>query len=122
MAEQRKRPAKTVDQEAAVLEAIAKMPEPFKGFGERIHALVQQVAPDLKPRAFYGMPGYAKGGPVLCFFRVDEDFMTFGISEKVNLVADEGAPHQLIPSSWRFRELDEATEAELAKILRIVAA
>ena len=53
--------------------------------GERLHALIQRSVPELKPRVWYGMPGYALDGPVLCFFRVDDRYMTFGLTEKVNL-------------------------------------
>ena len=60
--------------------------------------------PDLKPRPWYGMPGYAKDGPVLVFFRVD-DYMTFGLTEKANFTIKDGAPDQLMPCAWFFTEL-----------------
>lgn len=112
----RKAAVKT-DGEAAVLEKLAAMPEPYRAMGERLHALILRSAPDLHPRLWYGMPGYAKDGPVLCFFRVDK-YMTFGLTENAHFEREEGASHQLMPSSWFFTELDDATEARIAEIVR----
>ena len=63
------------------------------------------------------MPGYAKSGPVLVFFRMDK-YVTFGITEKANLSVEEGATDQLMPSGWFLAELDKATEARIAEIVR----
>ena len=112
------RPKKNAEDEAGVLEKIAAMPEPFRGMGERLHALIRRSVPELKPRVWYGMPGYALDGPVLCFFRADEDYMTFGLTEKVNLSVEEGAPDRLMGCAWFFTELDDATEARLSDIVR----
>jgi len=112
----RKTAVKT-DDEAAVLEKVAAMPEPYREMGERLHALILRSAPDLHPRLWYGMPGYAKGGPVLCFFRVDK-YMTFGLTEHATFELEEGATDQLMPSSWFFTALDDATEAKIADIVR----
>lgn len=104
--------------EAAVLEKVAEMPEPYRAMGERLHAVIMESAPELEPKLWYGMPGYAKkGGPVLCFFRVD-DYMTFGLTEKAHFSREAGAQDQLMPSSWFFTELDAATEARIAEIVR----
>jgi hypothetical protein len=48
------------------------MPEPYRAMGERLHALILRSAPALRPKVWYGMPGYAKEGPVICFFRADK--------------------------------------------------
>lgn len=72
-----RKPAKTADGEAAVLAKIAAMPTPYRAMGERLHAVILRSAPALRPKLFYGMPGYAKDGPVACFFRADK-YMTFG--------------------------------------------
>ena len=109
---------KKADGEAEVLEKIAAMPEPYRGMGERLHALIRQSVPELKPRVWYGMPGYALDGPVLCFFRADDRYMTFGLTEKVDLSVEEGAPNQLMGCAWFFTELDDATEAGLSEIVR----
>jgi hypothetical protein len=112
-------PAKIHRDDADVLAKIAAMPQPHRSLGERLHQLILDSAPTLHPRVWYGMPGYAKAkdGPVVCFFRADE-YMTFGLTEKANFAREEGVPHQLLASAWFFTTLDEATEAELASIVR----
>ena len=118
MANTRKTTKKKIDNEAAVLEKVAAMPEPYRAMGERLHELILESAPELQARPWYGMPGYAKGsGPVLCFFRLD-DYMTFGLTEKASFELEDGAPHQLMECAWFFAALDDATEAELAAIVR----
>lgn len=111
---------KADDAEAAVLEKIAGWSEPYSAMGERIHQIILEAAPQLRPRLWYGMPGYAKGGPVLVFFRVD-DYMSFGLTEKANISLEDGATDQLIPSAWFLTELDEPTEERIAAIVRKAA-
>jgi hypothetical protein len=62
------------------------------------------------------MPGYAKDGPCVFFFRADE-YMTFGLTDKANFTREEGVPHQLMESEWFFTALDDATEAKLSAIV-----
>ena len=104
---------------AAVLEKIAGL-EPHQDIAGRIHEAITAYAPELQPRLWYGMPGYAKSksSPVVCFFRVDGDLITFGLTEKANLSRDEKAPDQFIESAWFLRDLDEPTEARIADIVR----
>jgi hypothetical protein len=109
------------DGEAAVLAKIAAMPAPYNAMGERLHALILRSAPALQPATWYGMPGYARDGKTICFFRADKKYMTFGLTQEANLSREEGAPHQLIESSWYFTALDEATEVRLSEIVREVA-
>ena len=111
---------KAADDEAAVLGKIAEWAEPYRAMGERIHAIIVDAVPELRPRLWYGMPGYAKGGPVLIFVRVD-DFMSFGITEKATVSLDDGATDQLVASSWFVLELDAATEKKIAEIVRRAA-
>lgn len=111
---------KKADGETAALAKIAAMPEPYRAMGERLHALILRSEPTLQPTTWYGMPAYAKNGKVVCFFRADM-YMTFGLTDKANLTLEEGAPHQLRGSSWFFTTLDDATEAELAVIVRKAA-
>ena len=113
-----KKAAKKADDEAAVVAKIAAMPEPYRAMGERLHTLILRSVPTLQPRVWYGMPGYGKDGPVLCFFRVDGEYMTFGLTEKANHTREEGAPDQLRPCAWFFTALDAATEARLSAIVR----
>ena len=114
-------PARKADGETAVLAKIAAMPAPYRDMGGRLHALILRSARVLQPTLWYGMPGYAKDGKTVCFFRADKKYMTFGFTQEANLTREEGAPHQLIESAWYFTALDDATEAKLSAIVRRVA-
>jgi len=116
-----KKAPKKADDEAALLEKIAAMPEPHRTIGQRLHELIKRAVPELRPRLFYGMPAYAKDGPVLCFFRSDPQYMTFGLTEHAHHARVEGASDQLMPSAWFFTGLDEATETRIAAIVRQAA-
>ena len=92
-AEARRGPrAKQADGESDVLAKIAAMPKPDRAMAERLHAIIKASAPALSPRTWYGMPAYAKGDHVVCFFQSAHKFKaryaTFGFSDKANL--DEG--------------------------------
>ena len=113
-----KKAKKDADNLATVLAKIAAWREPYNAIGQRLHEIITTTMPDLKPTPWYGMPGYAKDGPVLVFFRVD-DYMTFGLTEKVNFTIKDGAPDQLMPCAWFFSDLDDATEAKIADIVRV---
>ncbi|MCY3978444.1 MAG: DUF1801 domain-containing protein [Chloroflexi bacterium] len=115
-----KKADKDADNLAAVLEKIPQMFGEDADIGLRMHDIIMEAAPELKPRLWYGMPGYARGRskPVLVFIRKD-DYLTFGLTEKANLLIDENAPDKLIPNAWFLKtDLDEATEARMAEIVR----
>jgi len=106
-----------VDGESAVLEAIAAMPEPYRAIGERLHTIIKASGPALEPKVWYGMPGYAKDGKIVCFFRSPEKFkeryMTFGFNDKANL--DEGA---MWPVAFALKELAAAEEARISALVK----
>lgn len=104
----------------AVRDKIAALPA-FTDVAARLHEVILAAAPELQPRLWYQMPGYArsKKEPVLCFFRVDDDrFVTFGLSEHAHHEPDPDAGHLLMASSWFLTTLDEPTEARIADIVR----
>jgi hypothetical protein len=47
--------------------------------------------------------------------------MTFGFDDPANLTHEEGAPHQLVASTYRITTLDEATEAKLGELVKKAA-
>ena len=102
-----------------MLEKIPKMFGDQAAAGRRLHEIIMAANPALKPRLWYGMPGYALGRskPVLVFIRKDK-YLTFGLDEKANISLPEGATDQLMPSAWFMRDLDAATEARIAAIVR----
>lgn len=112
--------ATSTDGEAAVLDKIAALPA-FNDVAARLHEVITDAAPELVPRLWYGMPGYAKAKskPVLVFFRVDDDqFVTLGLSEKANHTPLDDASDRLLPSAWFLTGLDAVTEARIADIVR----
>jgi hypothetical protein len=112
-----KKAAKKAADEAAVLAAIAEMPEPDRGMGERLHAIITANAPDLAPKTWYGMPAYAKDDKVVCFFRstkkFNERYMTLGFNEGAKL--DEGT---LWPIVYALTEMNAAEEAKIGEMMR----
>ncbi len=110
--------AKKADGEADVLEKIAEMPDSDRAMAERIHSIVKEVAPDLVPRTWYGMPAYANDeGKVICFFtpgaKFKERYASFGFNAAANL--DEGA---MWPTAWALTEIDAAGEQKIAELVK----
>jgi uncharacterized protein YdhG (YjbR/CyaY superfamily) len=103
--------------ETDVLEKIAEMAGPDRAMAERIHALVKASAPDLAPRTYYGMPAYAKGGKVVCFFQPAQKFKsryaTFGFNDTANL--DDGV---MWPTSYALKEMTATEEKKIAALVR----
>ena len=103
--------------EAAVLAAIAEMPEADRVIGERLHAIITINAPDLMPRTWYGMPAYSNGNKIVCFFRsrkkFGERFMTLGFNDSAKL--DVGT---LWPISYALTELTADNETEISAIVK----
>ncbi len=109
--------AAKADGESDVLAKIAEMPEPDRTLAERIHALIKATAPDLAPRTWYGMPAYAKGGKVVCFFQSAKKFntryATLGFSDAANL--DEG---NMWPVAFALTELTPAEEERIRALVK----
>ena len=107
---------KKADGEAEVLTNISAMPEPDRAMAERLHAIIKAGAPALSPKTWYGMPAYAKGGKVVCFFQSAQKFntryATLGFSDTANL--DEG---DMWPVAFALKEL---TVTEEEKIMALV--
>jgi len=108
---------KVTSGEEAVLEKIAEMPDGEREIAERIHALVLKAAPELTPRTWYGMPAWAKGDKVVCFFqnagKFKARYSTFGFSDKANL--DDGS---MWPVSFALTKLTKADEARLRTLVK----
>ena len=115
-AREQKAEAQKADGERAVLAKIAEMQEPDRAMAERLHEIVKAAAPDLSPKTWYGMPAYAKGGKIVCFFqsaqKFDTRYATFSFSDKANL--DEGA---MWPTSFALKELTAAEEAKIGSLV-----
>jgi uncharacterized protein YdhG (YjbR/CyaY superfamily) len=105
------------DGEADALAKIAEMKEPDRSMAQRLHELIKETAPDLSPKTWYGMPAYAKGGKVVCYFQSATKFKsryaTLGFSDKANL--DEGS---LWPVVFALKELNTAEEAKVVELVK----
>ncbi len=103
--------------EGAVLAKIAEMPEPDRAIGTRLHALIKATAPALSPRTWYGMPAYARGDKVVCYFQSAQKFKARyalpGFSDQANL--DDGA---MWPTAFALKELTAAEEARIAALVK----
>jgi uncharacterized protein YdhG (YjbR/CyaY superfamily) len=103
--------------ERAVLSAITAMKEPDRALAKRVHAIVQDSAPDLWPKTWYGMPAYTKDGKVVCFFKSAGKFKsryaTLGFEDAANL--DEGA---MWPTSYALKKLTAADEKKIAALVK----
>ena len=109
--------AAKADEEGAVLEKIAEMPEKDRALAERLHAIVKASTPDLTPKLWYGMPAYARDGKMVCFFQSSQKFKTryatLGFSDAANL--DDGA---MWPTYYALTELTAADEKRISALLK----
>lgn len=103
--------------EADIKEAIGKLPDEDRTLAEKLHALVSEVAPDLMPRTYYGMPAWGRDGKVLCFFQPASKFKvrygTFGFEPLSNL--DDGT---VWPTAYAVTDLTKKDLEFLAERLR----
>lgn len=109
---------KQADNEQAVLDAIAEMPDADRALGERIHALVTANAPELLPRTWYGMPAYAReDGKLICFFKAaskfDGRYAMLGFEDAATL--DDGP---MWPVVFAIAEWTLAVEKKIASLVK----
>lgn len=118
--EQKAEARRGADREAGekeVLAKIAEMPEPDRAMAKRIHAIVKASAPTLSPKTWYGMPGYAKEGKIVCFFtpaaKFKSRYATFGFNDDANL--DDGG---MWPTSYALTKLTAAEEKVIGALVK----
>ena len=103
--------------EKQVIAKIDDMPEADRVIAERVHAIVKANGPSLSPKTWYGMPAYARGGTVVCFFQPAQKFKTryatLGFSDKARL--DEG---DFWPNAYALTKLTPAVEARIAALVK----
>lgn len=112
---QRRAGGKT-DPTADVLAKIAEMTGTDRDLAEHVHAVVTEVAPDLTPKTWYGMPGYARAGKVVIFFQAAAKFQarypTLGFND--NAALDGGA---MWPTAFALTAWDDAIEARVRDLV-----
>ncbi len=112
--------ARRADEESAVLEKIAELPESDRAMARRLHAIIKASAPDLSPTTWYGMPAYTKNGKVVCHFQSAQKFKTryatLGFSDAAHL--DEG---NMWPNAYALTKLTAADEARIGALVKKAA-
>lgn len=107
---------KKADNLQAALDAIAEMPDDDRAIAERIHALVTDLAPSLLARTWYGMPAYANGKDVVCFFqsaaKFDTRYATLGFNDCAQL--DDG---DMWPVAFAIVDWNDAVAARVGKLV-----
>ena len=101
-----------------VLAAFKKMSPADREIGEKLHALVGKVAPQLWAKTWYGMPAYANDeGKTILFYQESGKFKyrysTIGFQESANL--DEGA---MWATSFAVLKWNTAVEKELKALIQ----
>ena len=104
--------------EKAVLEAIAEMEPDDKVLAEGLHKVVTEVAPDLVPKTYYGMPAYANAeGKVVVFIQAASKFKTryatIGFEDRAAL--DDG---DVWPIGFAVRNWTPAVEKNVTELVR----
>jgi uncharacterized protein YdhG (YjbR/CyaY superfamily) len=102
---------------AEVQEKIAEMAPADRAIAEEVHRIVMKTAPQLQPKTFYGMQGYALDGKILCFFQDSGKFKTryctFGFQDVASLDEDE-----MWPTSFAITKFTKAVEKQIAELVK----
>lgn len=121
-AAERKAQAKAQDKRAAgtqaVRDAIEKLDGSDRQIAERFYALVTEHAPDLVPKTYYGMPGFANADDkILVFMQPASKFKvrysTIGFDQPAKL--DDTT---MWPTSWGITEWTPADEKAFLATLK----
>ncbi len=110
--------AKKAEEAQACLDAIAAMPDDDRVLAERVHTLVTQAAPELRPKTWYGMPAYVdQDGKAVCFFKPAAKFgaryATLGFNDVARL--DDG---DIWPTEYAVTRMSAAVATTIEKILQ----
>lgn len=118
---ERPRGGKAAAEELDVLKKIAGMDAHDRALAERIHAIVTEHAPDLRPKLWYSQPAYARQGKVVCFFRSGADdgerYSTFGFTPQAGLDDDSG----VWATSFAVNELTADAQRAITVLVQRVA-
>ncbi len=104
--------------EQEVLEKFAEMTASDRAMAERIHSIVREVAPELAPKTWYGMPAYANAdGKAVCYYtaasKFDSRYATLGFNDDANL--DDG---NMWPTSFALTEITDADAERIAALVK----
>lgn len=113
----RRKGTKKQDPLEALQEKIAEMPDADRALAEGIHEIVTEVAPQLQPKTWYGMPAYALDGKNVVFFqsaaKFDARYATLGFEQRAEL--DDG---DMWPTAFALTALTPEVRERIAELLR----
>ncbi|SFK73689.1 iron chaperone [Lysobacter sp. cf310] len=117
-AKELKAAASKAESEKDLIAKIGEMPPADRAIAKKLHAIVTDVAPDLFPKTWYGMPAYANDdGKILCFLQAASKFgsryATFGFNDVAQL--DDG---EMWPTAFALKSLDAAEEKKIRALLK----
>ncbi|HWD78481.1 MAG TPA: DUF1801 domain-containing protein [Kribbella sp.] len=99
---------------------IATMADGDREIAERLNELILEAVPELTPKLWYGMPGWAKNGKLICFFQDAAKFKyrygTLGFSDKAQI--DDG---DMWPTSYALTKLTPALEKKIVALVKKAA-
>jgi uncharacterized protein YdhG (YjbR/CyaY superfamily) len=103
--------------EKAIREAIDAMSGEDRAIAEGFYKVVSEVAPQLMPKTYYGMPAFANGdGKVVTFMQPADKFKaryaTIGFEDRANL--DDG---DMWPIGFAVRTWTPAIEEQYSKLV-----
>ena len=100
----------------AVQDAIAALSTEDQTIANKLHEIVVDVAPDLAPKTYYGMPGWARDGKVCVFMQPASKFKvrycTIGFDPTANL--DDG---NMWPTSFALLKLGPAEKKRITALV-----
>jgi len=110
--------AKKAEEAQACLDAIAALPDEDRALAERVHTLVGEAAPGLRPKTWYGMPAYVDANAkVVCFFKPASKFgvryATLGFNDVAQL--DDG---EMWPTEYAVTAMSPAVAATVDGLVR----
>lgn len=99
-----------------LMEKIEAMPEQDRALAVAVHQIVTEVAPELEPRTWYGMPAYALDGKVVCFFKsagkFEGRYCELGFNDPAKL--DDGS---MWPTVFAITAIGPAEEKRITELV-----
>ncbi|WP_448810006.1 iron chaperone [Agromyces bauzanensis] len=104
--------------EKSVLDAIAQLEPDDKVLAEGFYKVVTEVAPQLVPKTYYGMPGFANGeGKMVVFIQPAKKFntryATIGFEDRAHL--DDG---DMWPVAFAIRSWTPVVAQKISELVR----
>ena len=101
----------------ALLDTIAGMPAHEQAIVNRVHQVISELAPDLLPKTWYGMPAWARDGHVVAFVKHASKFKMryteVGFTEDAHL--DDG---DIWPTVFALTTMTEAADRQLTDLVK----